>query len=91
MQEEMALSARLFSCKPKKKTLATQGFSDMEHSGIEPLTSTLSVIIYYEIKRQVFRKSIVSTKVTRLFISLGTVSRNSMVLLSPIYLQRNDQ
>ncbi|MFF2291030.1 hypothetical protein [Peribacillus butanolivorans] len=73
----------------------------MEHSGIEPLTSTLPVIIYYEIKRQVFRKSIVSTKVNDKshvylvtiypIISLGTVSRNSMVLLSPIYLHRNDQ
>ncbi|MDM5220803.1 hypothetical protein QUF86_08575 [Peribacillus sp. NJ11] len=51
MQEEVAncdrfysqnmISARCFSFKSKKKTLATQGFLDMEHSGIEPLTSTL--------------------------------------------------
>lgn len=51
MQEEVAncdrfygqnmISARCFSVKTKKKTLATQGFLDMEHSGIEPLTSTL--------------------------------------------------
>jgi hypothetical protein len=25
----------------KEKTLAAQGFSDMEHNGIEPMTSTL--------------------------------------------------